>query len=227
MSETKLVNSSKNNSVRIICFTAMITALAFAAVAFGRVPAVLFLKYEPKDVILLLGALLFGPTVAFASVVICCVVEMLTISSTGGWGLLMNLISSLAFVLIPLLPWEKKRNMRSLILGLLYSSLAMTALMLLWNYIVTPIFLNKARAEVVPLLSSAILPFNLIKAAINSGLVLLLYKPISEALKGMLPNNRTIKSTEAVSAKRRIVYYIIGAFLVLTGSLCIYFFQQM
>ena len=44
-----------------ITVTAMLVALAFGAVAVGRVPLVLFLKYDPKDVIIALGGMLFGP----------------------------------------------------------------------------------------------------------------------------------------------------------------------
>ena len=215
---------SRTNTVRTICFVAMITALAFVAVAFGRIPAVLFLKYEPKDVILLMGGLLFGPTLAFVSTIICCFIEMLTISSTGGWGLLLNIISSLSFVMVPLVLWTKKKTMKNLVVGLIYATIIMTILMLLWNFIVTPIYMNTDRSKVIPLLLPAILPFNLIKALINSGLVLLLYTPVSKALAPLLKRqdeSQTVYSQQG----QRLAYYIAGAFLIITGALCIYFLR--
>ena len=78
---------------------AMMAAIAYAAVAFIRIPAVSFLKYEPKDVILVITGFLFGPLDAMIVTLVVSLVEMVTISETGPIGLLMNVISS---VLIPI-----------------------------------------------------------------------------------------------------------------------------
>lgn len=43
----------------------MLCALAYAAAAVGRVPLVLFLKYDPKDVVLVITGFLFGPLSSF------------------------------------------------------------------------------------------------------------------------------------------------------------------
>ena len=50
--------------------------------------------------------------------------------------------------------------------------------MLLWNYIVTPIYYQMPREAVVRMLLPGFLPFNLLKNALNMGMVLFLYKPI-------------------------------------------------
>ncbi|HQF33725.1 MAG TPA: hypothetical protein PLM73_08465, partial [Petrotogaceae bacterium] len=63
------------------------------------------------------------------------------------------------------------------------ASLAMTAVMLLWNYLITPIYMNYPRQAVVKLLLPAFLPFNLLKSGINTALVLILYKPVVAALR--------------------------------------------
>ena len=39
---------------------AMLSALAYAAVFSFRIPVILFLKYEPKDVVLAIGGFLYG-----------------------------------------------------------------------------------------------------------------------------------------------------------------------
>ena len=39
----------------------MLCALAYAATVIGRVPLVLFLKYDPKDIIIAISGLMFGP----------------------------------------------------------------------------------------------------------------------------------------------------------------------
>lgn len=66
----------------------MLCALAYIAMVVGRIPLVLFLKYDPKDVIIVIGGFMFGPLTSFTMTVIVSVVEMLTMSETGifGWG---------------------------------------------------------------------------------------------------------------------------------------------
>lgn len=48
----------------------MLCALAYVAAAVGRIPVVLFLKYDPKDVIVVIGGLIFGSLTSFAVTVI-------------------------------------------------------------------------------------------------------------------------------------------------------------
>ena len=51
----------------------MLCALAYASTAVGRVPLVLFLKYDPKDSVIAAGGLLLGPLAALAvTVVVSC-----------------------------------------------------------------------------------------------------------------------------------------------------------
>ena len=66
--------------------TAMLCTLAYIAAAFGRIPIVLFLKYDPKDVIIVIGGFLFGPLTSLVITVIVSVVQMFTTSTTGILG---------------------------------------------------------------------------------------------------------------------------------------------
>jgi len=80
---------------------AMLCALAFVAVVAIRIPLIPmlpFLEYEPKDIIILTGGFLFGPMSAALISVIVSFIEMFTISSTGIIGLIMNVLSTVAFV---------------------------------------------------------------------------------------------------------------------------------
>lgn len=47
-----------NTRTKMLTSTAMLCAIAYIAVAACRIPVVLFLKYDPKDVIITLGAFL-------------------------------------------------------------------------------------------------------------------------------------------------------------------------
>ena len=41
---------------------ALLASIAYLMVSLIRIPVVMFLKYEPKDVIITIGGFLFGPT---------------------------------------------------------------------------------------------------------------------------------------------------------------------
>lgn len=49
-----------DSKTKRITTTAMLCAVAYVVVVVGRVPVVLFLKYDPKDIIITLGGLIWG-----------------------------------------------------------------------------------------------------------------------------------------------------------------------
>ena len=59
----------------------------------------------------------------------------------------------------------------------------MVLVMLLWNYLITPIYMGYPREAVVELLIPAFLPFNLIKGGLNVAMTMILYKPVITALR--------------------------------------------
>ena len=67
----------QNGKIKKMVLMAMLAAMAYIAVALIRIPAVLFLKYEPKDVIITIGGFLLGPIAAFVVSLVVSLVEML------------------------------------------------------------------------------------------------------------------------------------------------------
>ena len=59
----------------------------------------------------------------------------------------------------------------------------MAAVMLIWNYLVAPIYMGYPREAVAKLLIPAFLPFNLIKGGLNAAFTMLLYKPVVTVLR--------------------------------------------
>ena len=78
----------------------MLCAIAYIAVLVGQIPMILFLKYDPKDIMITIGGFIFGPATAFLMAVIVSLIEMCTISVTGVIGCLMNVISTCSFFLL-------------------------------------------------------------------------------------------------------------------------------
>ena len=160
----------------------MLAALAYVITVFVRIPimpAAPFLEYDPKDILFVMAGFLIGPVESTIIVILVCLIELFTVSSSGLIGFAMNVIASLCFVLPAAFIYRIKRTQTNAILGLLVSVISMTGAMILWNYIMTPIYMGVPRDVVVGMLPTVILPFNVIKAGINMALTLIIYKPIS------------------------------------------------
>ena len=196
---------------------AMLTALAVVADIFLRLPNIAgFLTYEPKDVILTIGAFIFGPVAGLIMALVVCTVEMVTVSSTGVIGLLMNFLASATFVGVASVIYYRKKTMSRAVIGLAAGSLSMIAVMLLWNYIMTPIFMGVPREAVLDMFLPVLIPFNGIKALLNSALVLLLYKGVVTALRKtkLIP---TRDSNDGTNKKANtIIVAVVSAVLVIT-----------
>lgn len=174
---------NKRYSTKELTTLAMITAIAFVLVTTIRIPVVLFLKYEPKDVVITIGGFLLGPMASLISSAVVSLIEMFTISDTGPVGCIMNFLSTCSFACVAGLVYKHRRTMGGAIAGLALGSVVMTIVMLLWNYLITPLYMGVSRADVAGLLIPAFLPFNLLKAGLNSAFTLLLYKPLVTGLR--------------------------------------------
>ncbi len=171
------------NKTKKLTTISMLCALAYVAVIVGRIPLVLFLKYDPKDVVIVIGGFIFGPLTAFTITVIVSIVQMFTISGTGIWGCIMNIVSSCSFACTAAFIYKKKHSLSGAILALFCGWSCQVGIMMVWNYIIAPIYMGYPREAIVELLLPAFLPFNLIKGGLNAAITMLLYKPIVTALR--------------------------------------------
>ena len=204
-------------TTRELTTLAMLTAIAYALVCTVRIPIVLFLKYEPKDVIITIGGFLMGPMAVLISSTVVALIEMFTISDTGIIGCIMNFLSTCAFALPAALYYKHRHTMKGAILGLIIATVTMVCTMLLWNYLITPLYMTgTSRADIAGMLVPVFLPFNLLKAGLNSAFILLLYKPLVVSLRkaGLLP----VTASGVRSAKSGVMLF--AALLLVT---CILF----
>ena len=172
-------------STRYLACAAMFTAVAFLAVLLAKViPNVAgFLSYEPKDAVIVIAGFIFGPITCVFISLLTSLIEMLSISGTGIYGFLMNVVSTCAFTVPAAWFYSRHRTQKGAIIGLGIGVAVMAACMVLWNYIITPFYMGVERSVVAGMLANVFLPFNLVKGGINAGLTMLLYKPIVSALR--------------------------------------------
>jgi len=210
----------KKTDVKKLVLLSMLSALAYVVVlVFPKIEVAGFLRYEPKDVIIVTGGFLLGPAAAVISSVLVALLEMFTISDTGPIGCLMNALSTCSFALTASVIYKKKHTLTGAGLGLAAGSVAMVIVMLLWNWIVTPLYMKVPRPEVERMLLPVFLPFNAVKAGLNSGLTLALYKPLTTALgkARLLPTPSAKKGTLNIW-----VYIAAAALLISSTALLIY-----
>lgn len=206
---------------------AFFTAVAYLSIYIIHF-RVQFLTFEFKNVFITIAAMLFGPIAGAAISLITAFLEFVLYSTTGFYGFLMNFISSASFSMIAAVIYRGRRTQFSSYMSLAAASLASTAMMLIANLLVTPLFLGGTVGEVAVLIPKMIFPFNLIKCIANSALILLFYKPITLVLRRakMIPgevnggdyfNSRTVLSI--VIAAILIAVSLVVLILILGGSI--------
>ena len=210
-------------NIKKLCATAMFCALAFV-LTYIKIP-VMFLSLEIKDSMIVLCTLLFGPLSGLILAVLVPILELVTHSSTGVYGLIMNMLSSVTFSAVTGVIYKYRKSFYGAIVGLLSGVFAVTAMMVLANLLVTPYYMGVSVKEVAALIPKVLLPFNLVKATLNGAIVLLLYKPLSRVLKrtGFLEAAPSVKDSAKASPLRSILVTAVAE-AVIVGSLAVIFF---
>lgn len=144
------------------------------------IPGFDFLKYDPSSIAMLVGTFTYGP---LAGAVIGVLIAVLHWSTSGIWGVVMNIIAMLAMGIPAGLIYKRNKSRKGAVIALSVASVVMVVVNILANLVVTPIYTGWPAAAVMGIIVPALLPFNLIKAVINSVVTLLVYKSVSRVVK--------------------------------------------
>ena len=208
-SNTSMKNARQRTRDRLVALVvmALFVALAYVCELFFRIK-VSFLTFDIKDAVMAICAMFFGPLSGGAVALALSLIEFITVSDTGPWGLVMNFGSSATFVCVASAIYKYapkiKKTLIGSIVGLAGTVIATTGVMMILNLVITPIYMGVERSQVVALIPKLLFPFNLTKAALNAGLVLVLYKPLSTAMyrahviSGKVPDYKFDKKSVAV-----------------------------
>jgi riboflavin transporter FmnP len=163
---------------------AALSLILMMIVRFPIIPGVSFLEYEPADVPILIGAFLFGPVPGLVITLVVSFIQAITVSAGSGWiGAVMHIIATGAFVLVAGTIYRRVHTLKGAIIGLVAGTLAMTAVMIPLNLLLTTMFMGVPVDTVVAMLVPAIIPFNLLKGLINSVITVLVYKSVGKVLR--------------------------------------------
>ena len=206
-----------NSKTKRITAIGMLCAITYVTMVVGRIPIILFLKYDPSDVIVTLGGFIWGPMTSCIVSVIVATLEMITVSDTGILGCIMNIVQTLSFACTASIIYKKKHTLSGALIGLASGWLITVIVMLLWNYLVTPLYMGYPREAVVELLLPAFLPFNLLKGGLNASITFLLYKPIVTVLR----KSGYISTLEKDTRQQHTGLLILANFIIVTCVLII------
>jgi riboflavin transporter FmnP len=104
----------------------------------------------------------------------------MTVSAQSGiYGFIMHVLGTSAAVITAGLIYRRKHTRTGAFIALLCGTIAHAAVMVVANHFITPHFMGVPTSVVDGMLLPVILPFNLIKAGINSAVTFLVYKTIS------------------------------------------------
>lgn len=153
-------------------------ALLLSFIEIPLIPAAPFLKYDPSTIMALVAGLAFGPaTGAVVAVLPWCV--HLFIEPVGAFiALLTALCVTLATAWLYALRRTKVQGVFALIVG----AIVQVALALLLNLWLTPLYTGISFEAVCALIVPFLLPFNVVKAALNASVTFIVYKPLSRVI---------------------------------------------
>ena len=176
--------SAKKMHTKTITSIAMLTGIAYIVMLLSKLmPSVMFLDFDFKDVVICIGGFTFGPLFAVILSTLVSFLEMITISSTGPFGFLMNVLATCSFSCTASFLYKKFHTKKGAVLGLASGVVCLVTVMLLWNYLFTPFYMGQPREAIAAMLLPIFFPFNLAKGGMNMAATLLLYKPVVTAMR--------------------------------------------
>ena len=182
--DTHSTTANSGWSTKRIAVTALFCAVAAICtlfIEFPILPGVTFLKYDPSAIAALIAGFAYGPATGIVVSVLPYLVHLAT--ESGIYGTIMAIIATLTLVLPASLIYQRNTTMRGAITGLVVGGVVCLACCILANIVITPIYMGAPRDAVIAMIVPTLLPFNVLKIALNCVITAFVYKPISKALE--------------------------------------------
>ena len=209
LSKGKLSQKKKGIPTRKLCGMAVLTALAVVLACTIHVPyfGAGFLEYSPSDVPVLIASFMYGPVWGLVITAIVSLIQGLTVSAGSGWiGIAMNFLSTGIFVLSAGLIYKFKHDIKGATIGLVVGFVSGVVTMILWNILITPLYMKVPRETVLAMIPTVFLPFNVLKYAGNAAMTFSLYKATGKFFKfafGKVPD-KTVDDEETPLEGRHV-----------------------
>lgn len=176
-----LQNTNRWDTRQLVVMALMCAiSVLLSFVEFAIFPAAAWLKYDASFVPAMICGFAYGAGPGMAVGLISVVLHALM--SGNFWGAVMNALVVCGYVIPAALVYKFMRTWKGAIIGLVLSFVAAIALAIVGNLLVTPIYAGMPMEAVADMIVPILLPFNIMKAALNSVITLAIYKAISNLI---------------------------------------------
>lgn len=218
------MNRNKNfTSVKKLAGAGIFAALAIAVSFVTSFLKIGYLSLDAGDVIIVLASFIYGPGTGVAISLISSMASFMY-SGTMWWGAFMDFVSSAVFAFTASFIYSWFKTFNSAIIGIYASVIAVTAVMMPLNILITPLYMPVTVEFVLHEIPRMLLPFNFAKALFNGGIALMLYKPLVRALRssGFAAEGYSAKSSSDVTffgiPKNTFITLVVGGTSVLLAT---------
>jgi riboflavin transporter len=173
--------STKINKLVKMSMLFALSIVLMMLIRFPIIPSAPFLEYEPADIPIIVGTFLYGPLSGLLLTIAVSFIQATCISTTGWVGFIMHVLSTGGLVLVSGFIYKKKPCFLSSIVALILGCTCMILIMIPSNLFFTVKCFGVPYDVVKTLIPTAIIPFNMVKSAINSIGSLIIYNALGHA----------------------------------------------
>lgn len=174
----------KKLNAKAIAKLSMMSAISLVLLLLVRIPYPLapFMVYDPADLPIYITAFAYGPGIGLTVTVVVSLIQAFVLGGDGFYGFLMHVVATGVVTLVIGSMYWRNKTKRNAIISLAVGVIVTVVVMCGMNLLVTPFYMGVDVKAVVAMLPTVIIPFNLLKAGINSLLTFFLYKKLSPFL---------------------------------------------
>ena len=168
-------------STAMLTRLALMTAASMVLLLLVRIPfpPAPFLVYDPADMPIYITAFAFGPIAGLLVTVVVSLLQAFALGGDGLYGFLMHVVATGIVAVVIGAMYSRKKTKKQAIKALVVGTITTVVAMCGMNLLITPLYMGVPTKAVLAMIPTVIIPFNALKAGINSLLTFLLYKKIS------------------------------------------------
>lgn len=162
---------------------ALLSALSYMLtfIEFPLFPGAPWLLFDPSGVVAFLAGLMMGPVAG--SLVVILPWTFKTLVTFNVYGHLMAIIAGLSLMLPVWVLYQRITTHKAMYLAMPLGGLCSLVACVGFNLIVTPLYTALPLEQVVPLVITMVIPFNILKIILTCVLVILIYRPLAHLIK--------------------------------------------
>lgn len=182
----------KNKQLRIMLYLTILSVISFLLMYIMEVPILSlvgmpgfeFLKYDLSEVIAIVAGFIFGPIAGMIVIGLKSILFFFSGKNTTGWvGLAASLTAGLSLVAGATILYKINKTRINLFIGVIIGTLAMTVLMLVFNYF---IFLPLYGIEANAFWITGLAAFNILKGILSGVFSVILYELLKKRVETFL-----------------------------------------